>query len=263
MFELGLPFYPAPDAGLRDFLALYLTSYVGLLVAYFAVAGFFHWLNARHPERRIQKRPAKNQVAMEIRQSIIALATISLYPAAAIFMQAKGWTIAPFELSFVSVIVTFVISMVLFDAWFYWAHRLMHTKPLYRFHAHHHKSVVPTPWSNNSDSTIGAFAEQSYFLCVVFVLPIPPEVLIAHKLHDHVTGIVGHAGHEYFASPSARFPWPMLCTTYHDQHHGSFNYNYASTFSWWDRMMGTIHPDYDKTVKEFESGERGQKNVDA
>jgi sterol desaturase/sphingolipid hydroxylase (fatty acid hydroxylase superfamily) len=83
--------------------------------------------------------------------------------------------------------------------------------------------------------------------------PIPPEVIIAHKLFDQVTGIAGHAGHEYFAAPSNRSPWPMLCTTFHDQHHGHFNYNYANTFSWWDRLMGTIHPRYDEIVERFET----------
>ncbi len=252
MPEIGLPLFPAPDAGIWDFIALFAACYAGILVIYFVGSGVLHWLNARHPDRRIQSRPQKNQIAMEIRYSVISLASISAYLAGGIFMQAKGWTIAPYELSVVSVVVTFTISLVLYDAWFYWGHRLMHTKVMYRFHAHHHKSIVPTPWSNNSDTLVGAFVEQSYFLVIVFVLPISPLVLIAHKIFDQVTGLIGHAGYEYFASPTARRPWPMLCTTFHDQHHGHFNYNFANTFSWWDRMMGTIHPSYDATVKKFE-----------
>jgi Delta7-sterol 5-desaturase len=99
---------------------------------------------------------------------------------------------------------------------------------------------------------VGAFVEQSYFLVAPFILPIPAAVLIAHKVYDQVTGIAGHAGHEYFASPSARSPWPMLCTTVHDQHHGHFHYNYGNTFSIWDRAMGTVHPDHDTVVRRFE-----------
>lgn len=152
--------------------------------------------------------------------------------------------------------LTLLVSLVLYDAWFYWGHRLMHTRPLYRFHAHHHQSLVPTPWSNNSDTMVGAFVEQSYFLFAPFFLPVPPEVLIAHKIYDQVTGMIGHAGHEYFASPSARAPWPLLCTTFHDQHHSHFRYNYANTFSAWDRLMGTVHPTYDATVERFEKPER-------
>lgn len=256
MRDFGLPLYPAPDAGPWDFAALFAACYGGLLVIYLVIGGFLHWWNGRHPERRMQSRSQKNQVAMEIRQSVISLALIAACLAGGIFMQAKGWTIAPYELSLVSVTVTFTISLVLYDAWFYWGHRFMQTKTMYRFHAHHHKSIVPTPWSNNSDTLVGAFVEQSYFLVIVFALPISPLVLIAHKIFDQVTGLIGHAGHEYFASPTARRLWPLLCITFHDQHHSYFNYNFANTFSWWDRMMGTLHPTYDATVQDFEGSQR-------
>jgi Delta7-sterol 5-desaturase len=34
-------------------------------------------------------------------------------------------------------------------------------------------------------------------------------------------------------------------TTHHDLHHaGSFNHNFGFYFTWWDKMMGTEHPDY-------------------
>jgi sterol desaturase/sphingolipid hydroxylase (fatty acid hydroxylase superfamily) len=239
-------------AGLVDSITLWSLTYVGLIAVYFTVCGLFHWVNSLHPERRIQSRPMKNQIAMEIATSVRALASIAAYVAGGLFMQAKGWTLTPLPLTWWSVPITFLASLLLYDAWFCWGHRMMHSKLLYRFHAHHHRSLVSTPWSNNSDSQIGAFVEQSYFLFAPFLLPIPAVVLIVHKLYDQVTGIAGHAGHEYFASASARAPWPMLCTTFHDQHHGHFNYNYANTFSWWDRMMGTIHPNYDDLVRKFE-----------
>lgn len=244
---------PGPHSGLQDLLVLWVASYAGLLAIYFGLCTLFHRLNDAYPERQIQSRPKKNQIAMEIRQSVYSLSLISLFLAGGLFAQAKGWTLAPLDLSLTSAVVTFIISLVLYDAWFYWGHRMMHTKTLYRFHQHHHKSIVPSPWSNNSDTLVGAFVEQSFFFFIVFALPIPPAVLIAHKVFDQVTGIAGHAGHEYFASPTARRPWPGLCTTFHDQHHGYFNYNYANTFSWWDRMMGTLHPSYDEVVEKFET----------
>jgi lathosterol oxidase len=259
----GPPLYPAPDAGVSELLVLFFVSYAGLLFLYFAIGGLLHWLNRRHPERRIQSRPAKNQIPMEIRQSVLSLSTIAVYVAGGLFAQAKGWTIAPLELSLMSGILMFGISLLLYDSWFYWGHRLMHTKALYRFHAHHHKSVVPTPWSNNSDTLVGAFVEQSYFLVIPFLLPVPPAVLIVHKIFDQVTGMIGHAGHEYFASPTARWPWPLPCTTFHDQHHGYFRCNFANTFTWWDRAMGTLHPTYDSTVQRLEARPgSGGKNSD-
>ena len=248
--------YLGVDSGIIDFLKVVGVVYVGLLMIYFGLGGFFHWLNSRHPERRIQKRALKNQVAMEIRQSVWSLLGISCYVAGGLFVQAKGWTLTPVTLGWGTGFLWFGVCLVVYDAWFYWGHRMMHTDLLYRFHSWHHKSVVPTPWANNSDTVVGTFVEQSFFLFAPFFLPVPAMVLVLHKLYDHVTGIIGHVGYEYFASPTTRRPWPMLCTIFHDQHHGYFRYNYANTFSWWDRLMGTIHPDYDATVKQFEAPER-------
>ena len=43
----------------------------------------------------------------------------------------------------------------------------------------------------------------------------------------------------------------MLCTSYHDQRHAEFRYNFANYFSIWDRMLGTVSPDYDARVAAF------------
>lgn len=97
--------------------------------------------------------------------------------------------------------------------------------------------------------------EQGYYAVITFLVPLPPTILLMHKLFDHINGTFGHAGFEYFASRTARHPWPMLCTAYHDQHHAEFKfkYNYANYFSFWDRVMGTIAPNYDRRVETFES----------
>jgi sterol desaturase/sphingolipid hydroxylase (fatty acid hydroxylase superfamily) len=45
----------------------------------------------------------------------------------------------------------------------------------------------------------------------------------------------------------------MLCTTFHDQHHSGFRFNYGNYFSFWDRMLGTISPEYDRHIERFEA----------
>ena len=124
MSEVGLLLIPDLDAGVAAFLKLFAACYGGLLALYFVFGGLLHWVNRNHPERRIQSRPQKNQIAMEIRYSVVSLASIALYLAGGIFVQAKGWTVAPGDLTVVSAIVSFVVSLVLYDAWFYWGHRL-------------------------------------------------------------------------------------------------------------------------------------------
>jgi len=73
--------------------------------------------------------------------------------------------------------------LVLFDAWFYWFHRLIHTRPLYgRVHRWHHLTVTPVAWSNNSDRLADNIFLQSYWLVAHFLIPAAPAVLPQYGL---------------------------------------------------------------------------------
>lgn len=170
-----------------------------------------------------------------------------------LFAQRQGWALTPLELGWWSGPAMLLVSVVFYDAWFYWVHRLLHLPVFYRFHALHHKSVAPTVWSNHHESFVEALLNQAYYAIIVFVLPIPWQMLVLQKLYDQISGMLGHAGFEHFASPAGRTPWPLASTVFHDQHHGHFRFNYGHTFSLWDRWMGTLHPRYDKTLESFEA----------
>jgi len=239
-------------AGLADFILLFFAIYAASLVILFATGLFMMALNNRHPERRIQQREASHRAVDDIKSSMVQLLFTSGCLSIGLFAQFKGWTIAPFELSWWSAPVFFVISLALHDTWFFWGHRLLHTKAFYRFHKPHHMTITPTVWSNDAGSTVDTLFAHSYYALVLFVVPMPAAVFLAHRVFDQVSAAVGHCGYEHFASRSARAPWPFLCTVYHDQHHQYFVYNYANYFSFWDRLCGTVHPTYDGKVEEFE-----------
>ncbi len=236
------------------YAAFYAAVLAASLLIYFATGFTLDRLNRRHPERRIQSRSGAHRMKAEIRSSVGALSISSALFAGGLFAQHAGWTpFAPLALSWWSVPLMFAALLVAYDAWFYFAHRLLHTRALYRFHVPHHRSVAPTPWSNDSSTAVDTLITHAFFLVVVFVLPVPPLVLIAHRIFDQVSGMIGHSGFEHFASSSTRWPSLMISTLFHDQHHSSFHYNYGNTFSFWDRVLGTIHPDYDKGVADLET----------
>ena len=142
-----------------------------------------------------------------------------------------------------------MLSLVVFDTWFYWFHRLIHTRRLYRrVHRWHHMTVTPVVWSNNSDRLIDNLFLQSYWLVAHFLVPAAPAVLLAHKIYDQITGVAGHSGWEH-GGVWCRPPSPLVGVTHHDQHHRYFRCNYATHFTWWDRAMGTLHPDHDAELR--------------
>ena len=188
------------------------------------------------------------QLRRDRRQSLVSLAVVAVMFGTGHWLHAEfGWGLRPLE-GIVGVTVSFVLSLVLFDTWFYWFHRLIHARPFYRrVHQWHHMTVTPVPWSNNSDRLVDNLFLQSYWLVAHFLVPAAPAVLLAHKLYDQVTGVVGHSGYEHGGN-WCRPPSPLVGVTHHDQHHRYFRCNYATHFTWWDRLMGTLHPDHDSEL---------------
>lgn len=235
------------------FAGLLVAVYAATVAIYFVLGHAITWLNERNPDRRIQKsRRGELRKRQEIRQSLMSMLVTCASVAFGLTMQWQGWAPAPFAFSWVWAVPLFLLCMVLFDLWFYTAHRLLHTKALYRYHALHHKSVAPTVWSSDSIGAVDTAMCQGFYAVIVFIVPFPPAILLAHRVFDQINGTFGHAGFEYFASRTARYPSPMLCTIYHDQHHSQFRYNYANYFSFWDRVFGTVAPTYDGRVESFE-----------
>jgi lathosterol oxidase len=243
---------------LVDFATIYL-----LLVSVYYVLGFMITCTNRRmvADRKIQSRSAPRElVVRDILQSTLSLAQIAFFLAVGMTTRAAGLGIQPWKQTFGTIIASLGLSLVLFDTWFYWGHRLLHTKFLYhRAHRWHHTVTTPVVWSNNSDTFVDNLVLQSYWMIAPLLFPAPGVVFLIHKLYDQVSGMIGHSGYEYNAR-MARFPSPLLAVTHHDQHHRYFKYNFATHFVLWDRIMNTLHPSYDDVVAGGEDRQREPSN---
>lgn len=222
------------------------------LALFFATGTWLTWLNRRNEDRRIQRRKGEHRIAKDIRSSVGELTVSAALFATGVALREQGYGVTPYE-GWLATVVAFALLLLAYDTWFYWTHRLLHTKWFYRFHAPHHKAVAPTAWSNDAGGSVDTVIAQGFFLWATVLTPAPLVALFAHRAFDQVTGMIGHCGFEHFADKSMRRPFPLICTIYHDQHHSSFHYNYANYFSWWDRWLGTVHPKYDRLVEEREA----------
>jgi sterol desaturase/sphingolipid hydroxylase (fatty acid hydroxylase superfamily) len=218
--------------------ALFVYAIIGGLYLLVGVV-LWRFANARVP--KIQDRRCPPALAWrDFKQSLASLGTISLLFGGGTYLHDSGIGLASFDDTPLNIAWSFVASLLVFDTWFYWGHRLLHTKLLYRrIHQWHHVAVTPTVWSNNSDKLLDNCVLQSYWLLVHFILPISPLVLLAHKIYDQVTGMFGHSGHEYSPKPIP----PLIGVAFHDRHHERFTCNYATHFSIWDHLMATTYAD--------------------
>lgn len=238
---------------LLSLIAVIGAVYAALLATYVVTCLVVLRLNRRAAKIQ-QRQTAPSLIRRDQRQSALSLLAI------AVLFGFGHWSYATLGWGFRAwpgiggTVLSFILSLVLFDAWFYWLHRLIHTRLFYRkVHQWHHLTVTPVVWSNNSDRLVDNLFLQSYWLVAHLLIPAAPAALLAHKLYDQVTGVIGHSGHEH----GGRWCWPpspLVGVTHHDQHHRFFRCNYATHFSWWDRAMGTLHPDHDSELKRNIAG---------
>jgi sterol desaturase/sphingolipid hydroxylase (fatty acid hydroxylase superfamily) len=144
-------------------------------------------------------------------------------------------------------VVSIGAGVVALDAWFYWMHRFMHHPRFFRrFHRRHHRSHNPSPFTAYSFDIGEALLLVGFVVVFPLAFPIPWVAMQWVMLYQIVTNTLLHSGYELM--PARRDGRPMLdfivTTTHHDLHHGQAGYNYAAWFTWWDRWMGTEHPEY-------------------
>lgn len=164
----------------------------------------------------------------------------------------------------------FALMVLAHDAWFYWAHRAMHHKRLFRIaHLHHHKSRTPTPWTAYSFTTIEAVIEVAFvpvFLIVTSQLGVAYAgfAVLFFIWHQMIRNVMAHAGSELFPAGWVDNPWTgwIATTTHHDLHHSS-GHNFGFYFTWWDRWMGTEHPRYREAFREVTQRRRAAEAAEA
>ena len=143
--------------------------------------------------------------------------------------------------------VSLLAMIMAHDAWFYWTHRLIHHPKLFRaLHRRHHRSNNPTPFTAYSFDLGEAAINAAFVPLWVILVPTPGLAIDLMLLHQIVRNIIGHAGYELFparADGRPLFGW-LTTVTHHDLHHAQAGYNYGLYFTWWDKLMGTEHPQY-------------------
>jgi len=157
----------------------------------------------------------------------------------------------------VYLVLSLVGIILAHDTYFYWAHRMMHHPGLYPyFHRTHHRSVTPTPFAAYAFDIPEALVMAAFTPLWLLVAPMHALGLFLFMAFMIVRNVMGHAGVELMPRRLADSRWIgwINATTHHDLHHQSFRYNYGLYFTWWDRLMGTEHPDYRRQLR----GEHGQ-----
>ena len=196
------------------------------------------------------ERPPNRQLLLEFAVSLRSLAIFSTIGALLFMVERAGHLPGP-ELAaswgWGWAIASFILMVIGHDAYFYWTHRLVHAPRLFRtFHRRHHRSHNPSPFTAYSFDVAEAAMQALFVPIWMFIVPTEWVVLGLFMLHQIVRNTMGHCGYELFPARSDGKPlFDFLTTvTHHDIHHAEARWNYGLYFTWWDRLMGTEHPEY-------------------
>ncbi|CAN5220297.1 sterol desaturase family protein [soil metagenome] len=153
---------------------------------------------------------------------------------------AATWGPAWFAVSLIAMIVGH-------DAYFYWVHRTMHRPQLFRmFHRRHHLSHNTTPFTAYSFDLAEAAVMAAFVPLWLMIFPTTYAATGLFMLHQIARNTLGHAGYELM--PARRDGRPLFdfltTATHHNLHHRQARWNHGLYFTWWDRWMGTEHPEY-------------------
>ncbi len=223
----------------------------------------FKW---RWQHRKINpKQPALSDMWREFRWSALTVIVYGLVGAATIWASKLGWLQMYRKIDsrgWLWFFASIGIAVLIHDTWFYWTHRLMHHRKLFRwFHKVHHESTNPSPWAAYSFAPLEAMVQALIFPIVMVLIPMHPLAFMVFMIWQIAFNVAGHTGYEYtprwlMDSMLGRF---LNTPTHHAMHHEKLRGNYGLYFNLWDRFMGTNHADYERRYREVTSRERNLK----
>lgn len=156
------------------------------------------------------------------------------------YMWAAARGIVPL-ISFDSRPLLFIALFFLIPLWreahFYFIHRLIHWKPLFRaVHKIHHYNFNPGPWSGMAMHPV----EHILYLSVVLIHFIVPSNPVHFFYNAQLTALTPAGGHHGFEGPLFKGLVPSG-DYFHYLHHKHVTCNFGTTIIPWDRWLGVYY----------------------
>src|SRR5688572_18863440 len=249
----------------KSFLEAWPAMYLFDLFRYLipaSLAFLIFWVIARRGLMHLfiqRTMPKAQQLWKEFAYSMSTVVIFSLVGFCLYTAERAGITFIYYDINdygIVYMVFSFAFTVVFHDFYFYWTHRLMHHKKLFKYiHRVHHESTNPSPWAAYSFHPWEAFIQSLVLPIMVFILPLHTLTIFIFLIYMIVRNVGGHLGFEILPKGFTRNKWLNWNTaiTHHNMHHEHFHSNYGLYFSWWDRLMKTEHKDYHKTFEEVKS----------
>ncbi len=247
---------------MESYFYSFLQSYQIIFVRYMFTALLFftilYFLLRKHWSfKKIQRRfPANKDYAREILYSVLSIVQFAIMGVIIFQSPFTVYSKIYYEFSafpFWYYILSFPIMLFIHDTYFYWMHRTLHHPKIFKTaHLVHHKSTNPSPWAAYSFHPIEAFFEAAILPILAFTLPLHISTFGFFFLFQIIYNVYGHSGFELYPKGFHKHwlgRW-INTSVHHNLHHKYFEDSYGLYFTFWDRIMGTMHPKYETAFDE-------------
>jgi len=227
-------------------LELWLLISALFVVRYLLLAGvpfmfFYVFIKKNISHRKIQKNvPSKKQILKEILYSLITLIIYGSGIWLFIDWLQSGITLqysAITDYGIPYLIFSLLLMIFIHDTYFYWTHRLIHHKKLFRYiHKVHHQFTNPSPWCAFSFHPFEAIISMGVIPIIIFCVPWHQSTLIVFITFMTLYDVYIHLGYDIAQLRVGK--WQNTGAD-HNYHHQNSRVNYGLYFTFWDQIMGT------------------------
>ncbi len=239
-----------------------------MILTYFIIAGLFflvlYGLNRKimfsrkiqqyYPSGKVHWREIRNSAVSSVIFSAISIisvhsSTLNSHSAYHFFgAYCQNWLMIP---------ILYLLMFLLHDTYFYWTHRLVHHRWLFRWvHLTHHRSSSPSPWTAFSFSPVEALIQVGIVPILLLIIPLSPMHINIFFIFSLIYNIYGHSGFELYPRNFCRHWLGKILNTavHHDLHHlEGGKCSFGLYLLLWDRWMGTRSPKYHQSYDSVTS----------
>lgn len=153
------------------------------LVIYFICATLSYLLVFDHATFTHPKY-LKNQISLEIRQTMISIPWMAVFTAPVFLGEVRGYAKLyddPSDQPFPFYnFLQFPLFIIFTDFFIYWIHRGLHHPKIYKtLHKPHHKWIIPTPFASHAFHPLDGFAQSVPYHVYPYIFPLQKFAYIA------------------------------------------------------------------------------------
>lgn len=145
--------------------------------------------------------------------------------------------------------LSFLIQFVVIDYFYYWNHRLMHTRKLWPLHRIHHSAKKLDTWVTSRNSFWSSFFIIYLWFNAVFIFLLgDAKAFVLAIAIGNALDLWRHSGLRLPTWLEKIIGGFMVLPHHHEWHHSSTVYdkNFGANFIIWDKWHGTYYSTHDK-----------------